>query len=395
MSEEQIKSMFEKFSNKFEETIFTLIAKFNEIADGFSRVQEGLDFLGKIRIQTAENKQIMSNVEKSFKTLERKLRDMSADGFQLPEGKIIAKATVEEADDFSALLSAPASPAKSSEGDDLSDLGTISELPSLDEIKKKEEPTPAPKPAPMPAFVPEPSPRIEPTPEPAPAPKPEPMPAPKPEPMSAPKLEPMPASEPTPAPAPEPTLTPVPKFEAKSSLSPTPKKPLSVSEPVMPNPKNAEIGLNPMGLTPTPVPKAGVTPAPKLDPKPALTPTPKKPAVIPPPFQNSTPIIEKTAPTSQPTTTESTQRIQNINGIQDIWHNLTIDIKESQNYENIAMSLGLANEYLKQFIKFHKVLFEILKVASEYRRKGQAEAVSKEEKEHLLKLIEGWKFQLR
>ena len=73
----ELKDMFEKFSSKFEETVFTLISKFNEIADGFNRVQEGLDFLGKIRIQTAENKQFMNNVDKSFKNLERKLREMS------------------------------------------------------------------------------------------------------------------------------------------------------------------------------------------------------------------------------------------------------------------------------------------------------------------------------
>ena len=74
---------------------------------------------------------------------------------------------------------------------------------------------------------------------------------------------------------------------------------------------------------------------------------------------------------------------------------MIIDLKEAKNYENIAVSLGLANEYLKQFVKFHKVLFEILKVASEYRRKGPQESVTDEERDHLLKIIDGWKFQLR
>ena len=59
MSEEEIKQKFEAFSEKFEETIFTLISKFNEINDSLNRVQEALDYLEKIRIQTAENKQVM------------------------------------------------------------------------------------------------------------------------------------------------------------------------------------------------------------------------------------------------------------------------------------------------------------------------------------------------
>ncbi|MHA1149865.1 MAG: hypothetical protein ACTSR8_16640 [Promethearchaeota archaeon] len=406
MSEEQIKSMFEKFSSKFEETMFTLIAKFNEISDGFSRVQEALDFLGKIRIQTAENKQIMSSVEKAFKNLERKLREMSLGGFEIPAIRTKPKATVaDDGDDLSALLSAPVS-SESSKSDDLSDLGDISQLPSVDEIvKRKEGPTTAPTPpkpeptptAPTPTTAPTP-PKPEPTPTaptpttaPAP-PKPEPTPT-APTPTTAPtppKPEPTPtAPTPTTAPTPlepEPTLTPVPKFEPKTSLIPTPKKSEVKSEPILPEPVS-EITASKPRLTPTPVLKAGKSTAPKLQPKTSLPPVPKKP-------QQPKEVSQVQSPSPAPAPIDY-QRKQNINGIQDVWYNLQIDVKEAKNYENIAVSLGLANEYLKQFVKFHKVLFEILKVASEYRRKGQNEEVSNEEREHLLKIIESWKFQLR
>ena len=62
MSEEEILNMFKEFNSRFEETVFTLIAKFNEVKDSFNRVQEGLDFLGKVRIQIAENKVLTSKL---------------------------------------------------------------------------------------------------------------------------------------------------------------------------------------------------------------------------------------------------------------------------------------------------------------------------------------------
>ena len=67
--------MFKEFNSRFEETVFTLIAKFNEVKDSFNRVQEGLDFLGKVRIQIAENKVLTSKLTQSFKDLERKIRN--------------------------------------------------------------------------------------------------------------------------------------------------------------------------------------------------------------------------------------------------------------------------------------------------------------------------------
>ena len=131
-------------------------------------------------------------------------------------------------------------------------------------------------------------------------------------------------------------------------------------------------------------------------PSPPKQPAQEQPA---PPSPISTPSVPTPSP-APPAQQENLdalaqQRIHNIMGIQDVWHNLIIDVKLSQTNEHIALSLGLANDYLKQFIKFHKVLFEILKVASEYRRKGPDQPVSPEEKEHLLKTIENWKFQLR
>ena len=73
--------------------------------------------------------------------------------------------------------------------------------------RKKEIPTPEPKPAPTP------EPKPAPTPEPKPAPTPEPKPAPTPEPKPAPTPEPKPA--PTPEPAPKPVPTPIPELKQK------------------------------------------------------------------------------------------------------------------------------------------------------------------------------------
>ncbi|MHA1294189.1 MAG: hypothetical protein ACTSQJ_16170 [Promethearchaeota archaeon] len=395
MSEEQqIKLMFEKFASKFEETVFSLIAKFNEISDGFNRVQEALDFLGKIRIQTAENKQLMTKMDKAFKNLERKLRDMSVDGFIIPGPSEERLKAAEEADDLSALLSAPVISNEVKEKvNDLSEFGDESQLPSLDEIVNKKEkplkeserisvseptPTSAPEPAPEPApiSVPEPAPEPAPISVPEPAPEPAPISVPEPAPEPAPTSIPEPAPEPAPTSAPEPTLansleskptlTPVPKLESKPALTPVPESPITdkSSESISIIESQTKI-TNDSGLTPRPEP-----------PKPKIEHTAIEPQITP-----------------QQTT--AGQRILNLRGPQDIWHNLAIDISESQTNEQIALSLGLANDNLKRFIRFHKVLFEILKTASEFRRKGMQTPPSNEDKAILLSKIENWKFELR
>jgi hypothetical protein len=81
----KLQDMFEKFTSRFEEIVFTLISKFNEIHDSYNRVQEAMDYLGKIQIQIAENKQLMTNVTKSFKDIDRRMREIDFE--QIGEGE--------------------------------------------------------------------------------------------------------------------------------------------------------------------------------------------------------------------------------------------------------------------------------------------------------------------
>ncbi|MGV9171343.1 MAG: hypothetical protein ACOC35_02075 [Promethearchaeia archaeon] len=59
------------------------------------------------------------------------------------------------------------------------------------------------------------------------------------------------------------------------------------------------------------------------------------------------------------------------------------------------MSLNSASKSLKNFVKFHKVLFELLNKASEFRRKGPDEPVDDGDKMGLLSKIDNWKLEIR
>jgi hypothetical protein len=77
---------------------------------------------------------------------------------------------------------------------------------------------------------------------------------------------------------------------------------------------------------------------------------------------------------------------------EDVFHNLFIDIELSQNYRQLGVSLKLASDLLKQFIKFHKILFEMLRLASTVNR--EIGDITDDYKEEIKSKIEEWKEQL-
>lgn len=368
MSEDQqISVLFEKFSAKFEETIFTLIAKFNEIHDGFSRVQEALDFLGKLQIQTSENKQLLTAVDKSYKNLERKLRDMSADGFTIPGGSEIMEKVAESANDLGSLLNAPAKKTPKAEEvkEEIKDMGDISKLPPLESVIEKPQKTRS-KTAPELKLEVKPSPAAEIVTNQVTEPKVEPAinqePASKPLPKAEPVLTPLPQA----TVKSELNLTPLPKFEQKSVIAPSSEIPKSKPEPpkTLPQKSEPESGTK-KGLTPMPTPPKAIT----------------EPTLINAPKGELGAIAQ--------------QKIADLKGPLDIWNNLEVDVKNSQTNEEIALALGFANDTLKSFVRFHKVLFEILKTASDYRKRGPNVIPTDEEKAQIIKKIASWKLDLR
>lgn len=132
-SEEEIKKAEEDlkaFTAKFEEVSMTLIAKMAEINDKLSRVTASVEMVDKLRIQNAENKQVMSNVESGIKNLTRRLEKMANDGFKIPDATTIEqRAAIKEAGGLSSPIISNLEPI-----DDLSDLG---EPPSMEEIEKQ------------------------------------------------------------------------------------------------------------------------------------------------------------------------------------------------------------------------------------------------------------------
>ena len=279
MSEEELKNRFDDFATKFEVKMFELISGFATITDSFSRVQQGLDFLGKIRIQVAENKQVMTKVEQSFRNLERKLREMSLGGFMIPERKA-EEPTLAADDSFGALLSVSVN-SKSAASNDLKEFGDAADLPSLDDILgKKEEPKVEPivePPKPEPIVEP---PKVEPIIEP---PKPEPITAP----FKLPDSIPEPIVEP---PRPEPIVEP-PKPEPiveppKPEPIVEPPKPEPIVEPPKPEPKVEPKKLSRKELKKLAKKKKKEsiqTPVPMPPPKQDITQLPHKPAPEPEP----------------------------------------------------------------------------------------------------------------
>ncbi len=458
MAEElKIREMIEKFSARFEETVFTLISKFNQIDDGFSRVQEAFDFLGKLQVQTAENKQIMTKVDQSFKNLERKLREMSEDGFVIhAEHPIEAKA--KESTDTGSLFSAPAVERPAIETkEEVDAMKTVVEKTTIqnvetkskEKLKVEEHPILAPAVNPIinPTAPINPVQNIKPISNPAPIipPKANPIPIPSSNPIE--EIKPIPEAKTILKPSlpinqPKQTESIKPLPETKTILKPslpinqpkqtesiksiletkTPLKPsipttqIKQAEVIKPTPES-KIVLKPSIPTQELVleQSPGLTPVPKFGAKGFLSPVPADPAKIKGTPAPVAPIaiepkpVEKPGFTPMPSHPKSgagaeaqlsveappTPRVVEIRGVQDVWQNLSTDIKESETYEQAAQSLGFANENLKRFVRFHKVLFELLKLASDYRRKGGNNSIGSEEKDAIIKKIDAWKFELR
>jgi len=124
----KIQEELNKFATKFEEVSMTLIAKMSEIDDKLNRINMAVELVEKLRIQKAENKRIMENVESGFKNLLRRLESLAKDGFVIPEGgqvenKVASLGALNMTIETSANVE-----------DDLSDLG---EPPSMEEIEKQ------------------------------------------------------------------------------------------------------------------------------------------------------------------------------------------------------------------------------------------------------------------
>ncbi len=228
--EKKIIEIFEKFAQKYEESIFSLISSMNQISDNFYRVQDGLDYLGRISMQIKENKQLMGNVERSFKDLGLKLREIE-------KNNLFSDSMFES---------------------------TNSNMTSPSRIQGN--------------------------------------------------------------------------GDSRSLISSTSQDNYGFT----PKPESQNINIEDY-------------------------------------MQENL----------------SDQRELHLTNPEDVWNNLIFTIKESQNCEQIAYSLALTNDNLRRYIKFHKILFEIITLASEYRQKGKNRILNNSEKTELIKKIENWKVELK
>jgi len=158
----------------------------------------------------------------------------------------------------------------------------------------------------------------------------------------------------------------------------------------------------------TPVPKlkqsievdTGLTPVPKLAPK--LEVSSKSQQEIKPQAiaeipiktvadENLTPKLEQKKKIKEPLK-KIPEKILNIQNTDDIFYNFMIDIDLSENNQTLASIIKLTSDLLKTFVKFHKVLFDMIKVASNVNReKGE---LTEEFKNNIKKKAEEWKKEL-
>jgi len=209
------------------------------------------------------------------------------------------------------------------------------------------------------------------------------------------------------------------KKQKKKSTTPVPEPPKEEVTPLPTQPPKPtpEPELEPsVELTPTPIapkselePEPGLTPLPTLEKQPEFSPLPNKPgpnAPIPTQVLTANPVVSDKGilaapkPAPEPVAAEApsedlaSKRVVDLIGPKDVWFNLGIDIQLSESNEQIALALALANDNLKRFVKFHRVLFEVLKLASIFRKKGSSPA-HENDKNEILKKIDAWKFELK
>lgn len=306
MSEEEMKKAEEDlkaFTAKFEEVSMTLIAKMSEINDKLSRVTASVEMVDKLRIQNAENKQVMSNVESGVKNLTRRLEKMANDGFKIPDATTIEqRAAIKESGGLNSAITSNLEPI-----DDLSDLG---EPPSMEEIEKqlskegidlKKEPIIDTKEKPT---VPKAS------------------------------IEPPKPSQPTPSKSvfsssDIPELKPMPKFEPK---------PKEVPEFKIEKQKSEEIE------TPTQTNKL-----------PPLPPPPTKPI----PSTNISPPVQP-IPSASGIPKGSLSRVENPKTPKELFTNLIADIEEANLESHVAGLILKTKDILSKQIPFHTAYFEMI-----------------------------------
>ncbi len=185
------------------------------------------------------------------------------------------------------------------------------------------------------------------------------------------------------------------------------KEPPSVLPREQPPPTPTPKGIPELDISLTPVPKlkqsiavdTGLTPIPKLTPK--LETSSKSQQEIKPQevtleemtseLKDLAPKLEQKKKIKEPLK-KIPEKILNIQSSDDIFYNLMIDIDLSENQQQLGSIIKLTSDLLKTFVKFHKVLFDMIKVASNVNReKGE---LTVEFKNSIKKKAEEWKKEL-
>lgn len=185
------------------------------------------------------------------------------------------------------------------------------------------------------------------------------------------------------------------------------KEPPSVLPREQPLPILTPKGILESDISLTPVPKlkqsiavdTGLTPIPKLTPK--LEESSKSQQEIKPQevtleemtseLKDLAPKLEQKKKIKEPLK-KIPEKILNIQSSDDIFYNLMIDIDLSENHQQLGSLIKLTSDLLKTFVKFHKVLFDMIKVASNVNR-GKGE-LTVEFKNSIKKKAEEWKNEL-
>ncbi|MBA7680162.1 hypothetical protein ES703_88472 [subsurface metagenome] len=185
------------------------------------------------------------------------------------------------------------------------------------------------------------------------------------------------------------------------------KEPPSVLPREQPPPTPPLKGIPELDISLTPVPKlkqsipvdTGLTPIPKLTPK--LETSSKSQQEIKlqevtleemtSELKDLAPKLEQKKKIKEPLK-KIPEKILNIQSSDDIFYNLMIDIDLSENHQQLGSIIKLTSDLLKTFVKFHKVLFDMIKVASNVNReKGE---LTVEFKNSIKKKAEEWKKEL-
>ncbi len=299
------------------------------------KFDEAMDYISNIEIKNNEYKQILSSITTNIKDLNQKLLDLASFSPPLIEDK--GEEPSQEMADVMDALDAMIleKPEKMKPSSALSSDQKKSAMKMMEKEKIMQAPISSPKPITTPEsdFGLTPVPKLE---------------------KSAEK----PAD-----------LTPVPKFNGKIKTSSKPQQEVSAQE----------------------IPTEEMTPFSKIADKtkpeslePITTEIQIKPEIKEDLFQKIEP-EKKTEETIE----EIPEKKVILRNTDDVFNNLMIDIDLSESFRQLGSTIRLATDFLKQFVKFHKVLFDMLKVASDTNReKGR---LTKEYKNKIKQKISEWK----